>query len=279
VNEPKPGLYRNVAFDTYASWDAVNHGLLEEVRKAPAKGLYYLQHCGREETDALRKGWATHVAVLEPKVFEQNFVAAPQCDKRTTAGKALYAEFAKAAEGLTILDADEMASCQAMRDSVWAHPTARLLLEGKGTNEASMLWQDRETELLCKGRMDRLSDLNGQPCIVDLKTSRDGERRAFEKSIYNFGYHRQAARYLEGANALAPLERKFIWIVVESAPPHLVAVYEIEPAALSMGIDENRASLQKWADCKKLGQYPGYDDGIDYAGLPAWAYKAIEDAA
>jgi hypothetical protein len=276
MSERKDGLHRGVAFDEYASWPAINHSTLEHFKRTPAHARDAMVRCGDRESEALRKGWAVHVAVLEPDRFAAEFVAAPKLDRRTKDGKAAWAEFQAAAAGMLVLTEEEMALCLEMRRSVWAHPTASALLSGEGVNEASLLWTDRTTGERCKGRLDRLTSLNSRPLIVDLKTAEDASRKAFERSVYNFGYHRQAAMYLDGADRLAPHERSFVWIVVEKAPPWCVAVYEIEEAALSIGQDEWRKHLRTYADCKARNEWPGYDVGVDYCGLPAWAYRGIE---
>jgi hypothetical protein len=55
-----------------------------------------------------------------------------------------------------------------------------------------------------------------------------------------------------------------------------VAVYEIEDAALSQGRDDCHKHLRMYAECLETGLWPGYAPGIDYAGIPAWAYRSLD---
>jgi len=163
-----------------------------------------------------------------------------------------------------------------MRDSVWAHPTARELLSGAGINEASLVWVDGETGLLCKARLDRLTTLGDWPVILDVKTAKSASRAAFSSAVHKFHYHQQLAHYSDGAQALAPMDRKCMFIVVETERPFCVAVYELEDDALVLGRDETHKHLRAYAECLKTGRWPGYPDGADYISLPPWAFRAIE---
>jgi hypothetical protein len=275
----KPGLHRGLSFDEYAAiQNAANHSTLEHFRQTPLHARHYMLTGGDEETAALRRGWATHAAVLEPDRFAAQFVAAPKVDRRTKDGKAAWADFQAANTDRLILTDEEMDLCQKLRAAVWSHPTAAEILAAKGMNEVSLVWKDAETEVDCKGRIDRICSYAGWSCLVDLKTTRDAGRRAFESSVQRFGYHSQAAFYIDGAQAVAPrdVERKWLWIAVETEAPYACAVYEIEDAALSMGRDEYRKHLRAYAECLRTGEWPGYPAGIDYCGLPSWAYRAIE---
>lgn len=272
------GAHRGLNFDSYAQIQAANHSTLERFRQSAAHARYYMLSGGDEETQALRKGWAVHAAVLEPSRFDSEFIVAPKLDRRTKDGKALWAEFQAAHANALILTDEEMDLCQKLRAAIWAHPTAAEILAAKGHNEMTLVWSDPETQVACKGRVDRMCQYAGWSCLVDLKTTRDASRRTFESTIYRYGYHRQAAMYLDGAQVVAPreVERKWLWIAAETEPPYPVAVYEIEEAALSLGRDDYRRHLRVYAECQRTGDWPGYGDGIDYAGVPAWAYRSIE---
>ena len=270
------GLHRGVPFDEYGQWPGANHSLLENFKRSALHARQYMM-TGGEESPALRNGWAVHVAALEPDRFATEFTVPPHVDRRTKDGKAAWADFESSPAGkLLRLTDEEMALCLHVRESLAGHPTAREILSGKGANEASLWWTDTETKVDCKARVDRLCQFAGWSCVVDLKTSFDASRRSFEGQIHRYGYHRQAAFYLDGAAAVAARERKFLWVVVEKDPPYAVAVYEADPDALQLGRDDYRKHLRMFAECIQTGKWPGYGDGIEYASVPAWAFRAIE---
>jgi hypothetical protein len=61
-----------------------------------------------------------------------------------------------------------------------------------GPVELSIVWNDRETGLLCKGRIDKWAPAGS--IVTDLKTCRDCQR--FPGQIAERHYHRQGAMYL-----------------------------------------------------------------------------------
>lgn len=275
VHTLKPGLLRGLTFDEYARIDAANSSMLKLFRRSAAHAREAMVRPS-DQTDEQRIGHVCHAAILEPERFEAEFIPAPKVDKRTREGKATWATFQADHAGHTVVAEAEFDLARALRDSVWAHPTARLLLQGKGLNEVVSVWRDPVTGLLCKSRYDRMTALNGWSVIVDLKTAADASRRAFERSIAYYGYAEQAAFYLDGANALAPRERKFIFIAVEKVRPYAVAVYELDEDAVQLGRDDYQRHLRTYAECVATGQWPGYPDGIDLISLPPWAFRAIE---
>lgn len=182
-----------------------------------------------------------------------------------------------------VINTDELALAQAMRDAVMAHPTAgKLFAAGSGNAELSAYWQDPETGLTCRcrpdwWRMDRV--------VVDLKTAEDASPAGFEKSVLNYRYHVQAAFYLDGArNAIpatvsdlpydvATYPEHFIFVVVEKTAPHAVAVYRLDDDAIEIGRREYQRDLARAAECARTGVWPAYGDAIMRVSLPEWALR------
>jgi hypothetical protein len=282
IETPKPGLYLDVPYDTYAQWEAVNHGILANFRKTPLHVQYELQHGGKRRTATLELGWMVHLATLEPDRFDREYVVAIHVDRRYTEGKQRWAEFTAAHAGKNFVEADDHEKILAMRHALCAHPTAGEFIGTPGKTEVSILWEDRETGVLCKARIDKVGMIGEWPIIGDLKTSADASRRAFERDIYNYGYGLQAAHYLDGLETLYPLPangqpfRRFAFFVVESAAPWAVAVYEPDDTTLAQAAMDRQRFLRRWKRCVETGHWPGYPDGIELVSYPAWAFKTYE---
>lgn len=280
---PAPGIHRGVSFDDYAAWDAANsHGLITLSKKTPAHLRYELDHAGAERTEALDFGYLLHLAVLEPDRFSSEAVVAPTMDKRSKAGKQAALEFEAAHAGARILAPEKHAKLIAMRDSVYAHPTAREFLMGPGISEASLVWE--EEGMPCKARPDRIGRIGASAVLGDLKTAACADRRTFERAVQSYGYHIQAAHYVAGAEKCVPQpegnpHRRFVFIVIEKEPPYCVALYEIDDAALNEGDTRRRVALRTWRRCRESGEWPGYADGIDTVSLPAWAFEVFDNSA
>ena len=272
-----PGIYPGVPYSAYAKVDAINHSTLRHFSRSAAHAHH--ERSNPRHTPEMKLGSAVHVAVLEPDDFMARYIAAPKIDKRTKVGKAEWANFKEINKAKLFLDPSEWDLCLSLRDAVHRHPMAQTLLAPPGANELSLLWDDAETGLRCKGRLDRLTAYDGWPFIVDLKTAQDASRDAFSRQLHNLRYYEQAALYLDGADAIAPSERRYAFIVAEKAPPYAVAVYELEADALELGRDNVRRHLQEYAECRRTNEWPAYSDDMEPISVPHWAFRAKEAEA
>jgi exodeoxyribonuclease VIII len=87
--------------------------------KSP-KMYYYKKYVEVKKQEPERHfsiGSAIHEIVLEPELFNQNYVIGPKFDKRTKEGKAGYEAFMASAEGKTVLFEDEMEMIQQIAEN------------------------------------------------------------------------------------------------------------------------------------------------------------------
>jgi exodeoxyribonuclease VIII len=266
------GLYPGTSRAAYFAIDGANFSTLKGFAKSAAHVAEYLLH-PPPSTPAMILGTHIHAAVLEPARFDRDYVLAPKVDRRTTVGKAAWATFEAENAGKELLDRDDFDLVLGIRDAVWAHPTAKALLSGAGHCEVGAVWKHERTGLACKGMMDRIGAHGGWTWIVDLKTCEDASPAGFARSVANYAYHAQAAFYLGGCNAIAPMKRRFTWIAVEKKPPYAVAVYEPDSIALDTGERRCEDWLDAYAECRRTDVWPGYPDDIQSIALPKWATR------
>lgn len=264
----KPGVYTDLSYDKYARINAVRSSDLKLFTRTPAHARYAMMH--PEQSAAMVLGNATHVAILEPDKFARTYVVAPKLDRRTTAGKAAWQQFLDENKDRIPLSAEEHEVCCAMQKAVAEFPLAHQLVSSPGKTEATVVWEDAATGLRCKARLDRFMTLNGYSTIVDLKTARDASERGFARDAANFAYHLQAAWYLRGCDALSPVPRRFVFIVVEKEPPHCVALYELDEQFLAAGRALCDRTLALYARSMETGHWPGYRAGIGTLYAPSW---------
>lgn len=275
-----PGVYRGMSFEEYSRLPAANHSKLKHFSKTPCHARDAMLH-DDESTKYQQLGQALHQALLEPDLFEENYLVAPKVDRRTKVGKAEWEAFEDRAKGRTIVSEEEMVCVAAVKANVVLHATAKECLYGVGLSELSIVWEDPATGVLCKARIDRLCTIGGWPVVLDLKSShKPASLHSWQTSVMQYSLHTQAAHYLRGLAVLRPLEgdyqRKFAWLVVETERPYCVRMFEAEDAALSIGNDTIEKYLRMYAECQQTGIWPGWGDGLDLAGLPAWAYKQFD---
>lgn len=293
IDTPAPGTYPDTSMRDYHRWDAMSNSRLTALRRSPAHLQAYI---AQQSTDtvALAIGRAVHSAILEPDDFTSVYVVAEQCGA-TKKGDGLrcgnagvmlshggwlcgvHAKGISSVTSVTVLPPNDYAVCLGARDAVHAHGRARGLLTGNGGNELSILWTDIVSGVACKARLDRYSPAIAGGAIVDIKTTRDASPLAFERSIFNFGYHRQGAHYLAGANASGLPAQHFAIIAVEKEPPYAVAVYRLTEGALDAGAQQITPLLARYAACQTANHWPAYSEDVQDIALPNYAWGQIDD--
>lgn len=271
------GIYQGMAEAVYRAHHAVSQSDLKLLRDNPPAKAHWLKMNPKEQTPAMALGQITHHAVIEPSLFEQEYVVRPKgMERRSNKGKLAWKKFEEENEGKIVLTkADWDQVCQ-IRDAVWAHPLASEILEGRKLTEASVFWEDPDTGLELKGRMDAIGEGPRGTTITDLKTTIDASPQAFGRQAANLGYAFQASFYLDALDILSPRERSFVLIAVEKTAPFLVAVYEFDWTAIDAGRRAYRSALLQWAECMKTGIWPGYPH-LQTLELPRWALGSIEE--
>lgn len=283
------GLF-NVEEEAYHAGPGVPQSMLKEFGQSPAHAKAYIERKS-EPTQAMKFGTAVHCSVLEPSRFASTYVQAPECDRRTKAGKETYAAWESENQGKNVLDQDDMQTVKAITAAVNAHEAASTLT--RGLVEMAAYWIDEETGILCRCKADAI--VADQGVILDLKTtSGSATQGEFARSVANYGYHIQAAYYLDGVREalrqsifLADCDDssvgrfvglpvgqsvdRFVFMVVEKGRPYGVALFELDAASIQVGRNLYRKYLQELAICRMENHWPAYSQGIQTIQLPSWA--------
>lgn len=302
IDMPLPGVYPGVPMRTYHRWAGASNSRLSKLRQSPAHLKAYMDE-PTPDAAHFKIGRAVHTAILEPERFDSTYIVSSQCTatkkgdgKRCENQGIIYAggEWFCGVHGRgigsfagerTVLPGPDHRAALAMRDAVYAHPRARRLLTGKGEVELSATWNDvartergeaERADVLCKCRPDRASMLIAGGALVDVKSTMDASPYAFERAIYNYGYHRQGAHYLNGARACGLQVQHFVIIAVEKVPPFAVAVYRVSDAAIDAGDQQLRPLIARYGECVATNEWPGYSTDILDTTLPSYAWSQIE---
>jgi hypothetical protein len=261
-----PGRYNNLSLERYHAEEGWSKTKLDYVDRSM---LHYYEYCnsGGGDLKCLIDGAAFHCSLLTPKLFEAEYVSLPKIDKRTKVGKEEFARLSIENVGKTMLDPGTMEMLEGMSEAFWNHPTAPKILEG-GAAENSFLWVDNRTELLLKCRPDYL---RSDGVVVELKTTVDASWFKFQRDIYKYRYHVQAAMCCDGiSKVLETPINEFIIIAIEKDPPYAIAIYRLD----SMAIETGRAAYRKNLDtikCYNCNEYAGYPTHIQDMWLPGYA--------
>lgn len=267
---PEPGLYPNVPAADYHGWHLASSHRLGLLSRSPAHMRHALDN-PTEQTPAMALGEAAHLCLLQPHLFVTRFAVAPQLDRRTNYGKEMWQAFLEQHPNATPIKAAEGEACLAMARAVRAHPAASALLRDAAQDgiEVSGVWRCDATGVMCKMRPDVVNFKH--EVLVDLKTCEDASQAAFERSIFNFGYARQAAHYMRGAAANGIGVDGFVFIAVEKQAPHAIAVYRLDDEVIAQADEEVVRLLELYGRCEREGRWPGYSDEVENIRIPKWA--------
>ncbi|GLY32001.1 PD-(D/E)XK nuclease-like domain-containing protein [Kineosporia sp. NBRC 101731] len=180
------------------------------------------------------------------------------------------------AEGKTPILTKDLLKAKAMARAVLSHKRVRelgLFKDGNGLAEQSIFWDDEEHGITRRAMLDWFGDIP-----ADLKTTNDASPEAIAKAVYSYGYDQQDDWYRAAIRSTGHDDNPpFLFVFVETEAPHFVAVVELDDAFLDRGERRNRAGMERWANCRESGIWPGYTEEIQTISPPRWARYEGDD--
>lgn len=267
------GLHADVPEEFYHKAPQISNSMLAKLAKSPAHLASYLTEPW-DPTPSMIEGTMLHRYILEPTRFDQMYALAPDLNKNTNK----YKEWKLGCieRGLIAYDAGDKLMCEGVLASINAHPVASQLIQLPGTPELTVAWPDKESEARCRGRVDKYLVYEGQPTVVDIKTTQSAASDEFGAAAYRYRYYQQAAFYLDGLTAATGDEHtRFIIVAVEKSAPYAVATYEFDLEAISYGRTEYGRLLKLHQKCKKAERWPTYSEDIQTLSLPKWSLSKL----
>ena len=239
--------------DQYHSHDSISASGLKTIYK---KSVYHFLNQRFKETPAMALGTAVHQAMLEPNDFYDVYHVIDKIDKRTKAGKEEYKKQLDMANGRIVMESDN-------------HDIIKHILKKFRENDLAQKYCKGEIELSHYLKYENI-DVRVRPDCVnrisnfisDVKTCQDNSPDAFKRDVYKWGYHLQAAFYMDmlGIN-------NFKFIAVTTTYPHTVEVYTLDDDTIEFGRNAWKQAFSKWQVYKETNQPPSYhwykfaDDG------------------
>lgn len=259
--------------DEYHAGPGISKSHLDVIAKGSPRHYWYKyinpEREVSEPTSAMIMGTAVHTAVLEPDIFPMVMIKSEGFDRRSKNGRAEAEEFAKKHVGKIVLEEDDYDACLSIRDAVYKHPLASILMKAPGTSEQSFYAIDKETGELIKCRTDYMHQ-SGE-IIVDLKTTEDASPAGFAKSCANFRYPVQPAHYNHVFDTLYGEHPKtWVFLAIEKKPPFAVGVYYLSNIDLELASIAARRDLNLIHQHKTLGIWPDYGTEPQELVMPGW---------
>lgn len=254
AHSPEPGFYRTT-FSEYLSVFAMSRTVLFEMLKSPAHARRKMQG-PPEFTEALDFGEAAHLVVLQPEIAAGRIRVAEQgvTRKRWKAWRPV--EAAARERDQVPVTLDEARRIMGIRQRIRQDKALSGLFVSP-LREITMIWQDQETLVMCKGRVDLIDDDGAAPFLLDLKTTKDADRRKFAYTCRDYGYTLQSGMYSEGADALLGrgYMKGFLVVAAEKEEPYRTEAYDMR-RHVAKGREQFRALLDRYAACAKANDFP-----------------------
>ena len=277
MQTPEPGIYKDVSFPDYLSWDACSHSKLENIRRSEAYCKYRMD-TPRVETDAMKLGTAFHVAILEPANFTQSYILRPEGNaaklEKNGGCKEAYDE-AKAT-GKVLLKGEEFTGCIEVADLIAQHSEFGPVLTAAlaaGTTELSCVADVDHVRV--KVRFDCYDESTGT--VLDIKKTVDATTPGFPREISKYGHHRQAALYQAVLKALNLPVGPWWWAAIQSTPPWEMNPLQCSEEALNLGHAQNEVLIRRYIHAVTNGSWPGFENNIKSVGVAPWETDDEDD--
>jgi hypothetical protein len=234
------GIVQNLPFEDYRQQSGLNQSTLKQWFSAtPKKTTAYKNY------QALQFGSAGHCLLLEPEMFPELYVRAPEgLNQRGKTGKKRWAEYEEQHPGKILLRTGEWERLENIRKVFEIHPQIKKLWKN-GSAEVSLFWQDSEFALDCKARLDWFDA--DSAIIVDLKFTNNIAKAGVQKPIQDF-YAVQASWYVRAVTQLTTKVPDFFFIFIEKYAPHLIRVCSVSAEDLKHGQQKIECAIKNMSN-------------------------------
>ena len=248
----------------YHSIDALSNSSLSVLKRSPTEfhARFIAKTLRQEETDAMRLGSAVHMLALEPEKFDSEYAIVegpinPSTGNpygRDTKKFQVWLDQEMMQQTRKVLLASEFAESIEIAKAFQSHPTIAAIMAAKtekvferGYEMAYLV--DDEDPIRIKCKPDCVIPSEG--LIIDLKTTSDPHPDVWRWSAEEYGYHRQAAIYLQAMEAYYGKPFRFLFGVVRSRAPYEVGVYELDDDSISRGWSQVESLIAEYAKRKR----------------------------
>lgn len=243
---------------------------VRRILDSPGRFRYWEDH-PQPPKAAFDLGSAAHAKILGVGAGTVEYPPEHLTPSGNASTKAATVEWEKEqrAAGLIPISAGDARRVDAMAEAVLAEPEARVILERIAGREVTIIQEIDGVPVRAR------FDLYGDGEAADLKTTRDASPR-FNKSVASFGYHLQR-RWYDDAHFAETGERlnSFPLIVVESAAPYAVGVYDLDVMYHETAGEKCEKARRLYRECVATGVWPWY--GRRTLTAPAWVVIEEEE--
>lgn len=242
------GIHYGMSFEDYAKLPGVNHSILKHLDESPTKAFY--ARLSQSSSRCKDVGRAVHCRVLEPEKYDLEFSGPVPGNANSKEHKQVKQSLIDA--GVEVLTQSQVEEVVDMSFNLLAHEQFKALLEG-AHRELSITWEDSETGVKCKARIDIYNPLFA--ILSDIKTTKETARLSFSSDFCRFQYDAQMAFYRQGLKAVGLEVESVVIASVASSGAHEVELYTPEDALMQIGDAKVSRWLKQWAELEESGEW------------------------
>jgi hypothetical protein len=222
-----------VSNDIYHSDSSISASGLKWINKY---SVYHFIHKTFNETPSMAFGTAVHTALLEKDDFYDIYYPMPEIgDLRKKENKQLKAEAEEKAEGKILLSHQDYQRIKHIIQNFKKNKLAQHYCRGEVELSHYLEFNDVPVRV----RPDVINHVSG--FITDVKTCQDASPEAFRRDVWKWGYHLQAAFYMDMLEV-----DTFKFVCVEVNHPYTVVVHTLDDEFIKLGRKKWQQALDDW---------------------------------
>lgn len=240
----------------------LSYSSIKEFAKSPRHYVHYVL-AKREPSKAMNLGSLIHCLIMYPSKFNDQFIIAPNVDRRTKDGKATWEEFISKSNGKIVVTEDELDEAKQITDNVLSNWKINNTVK-----ECTSFEQEFKHDILglpFRGFVDGVNEGN---YILEIKTMSDASPSNVTREFYNRKYHIQAGLY----NLVHKLPVKYL--IVETNAPYNSMLVDVADDYIEKGQQELMDLVDKFNTCMDLDAFNagyGFMESEEFVvGLPSW---------
>ena len=226
----------------------------------------------KKQTKEMLEGDLIHHKI-EFKEHESKFAVAPDVDRRTTDGKAKFAEFEAGLGHRKAITEAQLIMANDCMDRVWSDSDARLFLEN-GKMERSGFCEIMGVPVKARPDIDcsHVPHSENFPCLVDIKTRKNGfaHEDKWLKDFFKEKVYLQVGLQILVWRQIGYQVEEYVHILVERGNPHCVNVIKLPKSWINASILQTHYAIEKWKSWLESGSPKSYGAGIKTLAFPDW---------
>jgi len=241
----------------YDSIEGLNWSTLKLMENTPARAKHFYDHPEElKDKAAYVSGRAVHCAILEPRLFWNDYIYQPDFgDGRTKAAKQAKAEWMLSIpDGAQVISEADFLMAERCADYVKSDNELKAIFTG-GEYEKTVTWELEGVK--CKGRIDFLKDR-----VVDLKLTRHDTVDAIMRDAEKYNYHGQVAWYHDGCIKAGLISGEMLPLLVFIHASHGSSfvdklVMDMVNGTYDYGRRKYQKYLSRYLNCTESVWWPG----------------------